>query len=169
MIDEKQEYSEENIKETPEKNPEEARKEELRQRIREAEAKIDAVQEEIDADREMRELEEKARLKENAARDMPHIKKAEEKYDEIRSVNTPLGAVVLKKPGHQVFRRFTRKANSNKPIDDNDVWDLVKPCIVYPDIARVETIVEEYPATTMLLGEKAMELAKGKSAEIEGK
>lgn len=147
----------------------EARKADLRRRIREAEAKIETHQKELDAAREERELEEKVRLKENAARDLPHVREAEEQYGEIKAINTPLGAIVLRKPNHLAFGKFTRWVNSGAKIDDDAIWRLVKPCIVYPDITRVEEIVEEYPATTVRLGEMAMELAKGKAAELEGK
>jgi hypothetical protein len=126
-------------------------------------------QQELDAAREERELEEKVRHRENAARDLPHIREAEEKYGEIRVINTPMGAIVLRKPNHLAFQKFTRWVNSGHQLDDDAIWRLVKPGIVYPDITRVEEIVEEYPATTVRLGEKAMELAKGKAAELEGK
>ena len=157
-----------NLQEAQE-NPAEARKAELLRRLREADAKIDLHQKELDTAREQRELEERVRHKENAARDLPHIREAEEKHGDIRAINTPLGAIVLRKPNHLAFQKFTRWVNSGHQIDDDAIWRLVKPCIVYPDITRVEEIVEEYPATTVRLGEKAMELAKGKAAELEGK
>ena len=147
----------------------ESRKEEMRRRIREADAKIDKLLKELEPSREERDLEEKMRCRENAARDLPHIRDAEEKHGEIKVVPTSMGAIVLKKPNHLVYQKFSRAINSGKKLDDDVVWRLVKPCIVYPDISRVEEIVEEYPATTARLGEKTYELAKGKYTEIEGK
>jgi hypothetical protein len=146
----------------------EDRKAELLQRIQAAKEKSSEYENLTDED-QLRALEEKLRFEENKARDLPHIREAEEKYGEIRVVNTEMGAIVLRKPNHLNFKNFSRSLNSGKLLDDDVIWKLVRPCIVHPDISRAEEIVEEYPATTIRLGEQAMDLAKGKAAEIEGK
>lgn len=138
-------------------------------RIREAKEKSNAFEEKAREREELRELERKAILEENKARDLPHVQAAEDEHGVIRVVNTPLGAIVLKRPHHLAFQRFMRKATSDKGMKEMDVWRLVKPCIVYPDVARVEDITEEYPGVTVRLGNQIVELGNGEVEELEGK
>jgi len=138
-------------------------------RIREAREKSAAFEEQSREREELRELERKARFEENKARDLPHVQAAEEEHGVIRVVNTPLGAIVVKKPHHLAFQKFTRKAASAKGFDDMDIWRLVKPCIVYPDVAKVEEITEEYPGVPARLGNAVVEMGNGEVEEVEGK
>ena len=147
----------------------EEQREALLQRIREAREKRAAFEEQAREREELRELEERARFEENKARDLPHVQEAEEEHGVIRVVNTPLGAIVLKRPHHLAFGKFTKKVASAKGFDDGDIWRLVKPCIVYPDVARVEEMTEEYPGVTARMGNAVIEMGNGEVEEVEGK
>jgi hypothetical protein len=146
-------------------NPREA----VLRRIREAREKSGAFEEKAREREELRELERKAQFEENKTRDLPHIQAAEDEHSVIRVVNTPLGAIALKRPHHLAFQRFMRKASSNKGMGEMDVWRLVKPCIAYPDVASVERITEEYPGVTIRMGNVVVELGNGEVEGVEGK
>lgn len=143
--------------------------EELERRIKEAREKSSSFESSISERDRLRELEKRAQFEENKARDLPHIQAAEDEHGEIRVHNTPLGAVVVKKPHHLVFQKFSRKAASSKGMKDQDIWALVRSCVVYPDITKVEDIVEEYPGVTAILATKIIELGNGEAENFEGK
>ena len=144
-------------------------KEALLQRIRDARAKTAALDTQIAEREQLRELERQARIEENRARDLPHVQSAEDEHGTIRVVNTPLGAVVLKRPHHLAYQQFMRRVQSEKGMNEADVWRLAKTCIVYPDVARVEEITEEYPGVTIRLGNAVVELGNGEVEAVEGK
>lgn len=144
-------------------------REAVKRRIREAREKSSAFEAESREKEELRELERKARFEENKLRDLPHIQAAEDEHGVIRVVNTPLGAICLKAPHHLAYSKFTRKATSDDGLDDMTVWRLVRPCIVYPDVARAEEITEKYPGVTARCGTAVVEMGKGDVEEFEGK
>jgi hypothetical protein len=144
-------------------------REALERRIREARAKTSAFEESGSEREQLRELERRARTEENRARDLPHVQEAEDEHKVIRVVNTPLGAIVVRRPHHLAFQQFMRKAGSEKGMDEAAIWRLVKPCVVYPDVARVEEITEEYPGVTVRLGNAVVELGNGVVEDAEGK
>ncbi len=148
-----------------EENPREA----LERRIREARAKTAAYKEKGTEREQLRELERRARIEENRARDLPHVQAAEDEHGAVRVVNTPLGAIVVKRPHHLAFQQFMRRANVEKGVNEADVWRLVKTCIVYPDASKVEEYTEEYPGVTVRLGSAVVELGNGVVEEAEGK
>ena len=82
-----------------------------------------------------------------------------------------LGAIVVKKPNHLAFHKFTRKVSvsGDKGPKDIDIWNLVRHCIVYPEISTVEKITEEYPGVTARLGSAVIELGHGVVEDAEGK
>jgi len=147
----------------------EDQKEALLERMRQAKAKT-AEFETVASEREqLRELERKVRFEENKARDLPHIQAAEDEHGSIRVINTPLGAIVVKKPHHLAFQKFMRKVSGDKGMKEMDIWRLVRPCIVYPDAAKAEEIIEEYPGVSIRLGNNVIELGNGEVEDTEGK
>lgn len=142
---------------------------ELSRRLKEARKKVESFEEESRKREEIRELERKVRFEENKARDLPHIEAAEEEHGVIKVVNTPLGAIVLKRPHHLAFQKFMRRVNSEKGMNEKDIWRLTKPCIVYPDVNRVDEITEEYPGVSVRMGSKVVELGNGRVEDVEGK
>ncbi len=145
------------------------RREELLERMRAAKEKASEFETRSSEREQIRELERKVRFEENKARDLPHIQAAEDEHGVIRVVNTPLGAIVVKRPHHLAYQKFTRKVSSEKGMNEMDVWRLVKPCIVYPDASKVEEITEEYPGVTVRLGDAVVNLGNGEVEEFEGK
>ena len=148
---------------------EETPREALERRIREAKAKTSDLEAKALEREQLAELERRARFEENKARDLPHVQKAEDEHGTVRVVNTPLGAIVVKRPHHLAFQQFMRRANADKGMNEADVWRLVKTCIVYPDVAKVEEYTEEYPGVTVRLGSAVVELGNGVVEEAEGK
>jgi hypothetical protein len=144
--------------------------EELRRRLKEARGKNEAFEVQSRAREEKRDLERKIRYEENKNRDLPYIQAAEEEHGHIRYVNTHDGAVVVKPPHHLAYNQFIRRlSNEKKPVDNNDYWRLVKPCIVYPDVVKVEEMTEKFAGLTVRLGNKVVELGRGDADELEGK
>lgn len=144
-------------------------KESILERIKKAREKTAAFELENVGREELKELEKKALFEENKARDLPFIQAAEDEHGEIRVENTRLGAIVVKKPNHLAFQKFMRKISSDKGMNDMDIWRLVRPCIVYPDVSKVEEITEEYPGVTVRLGNAVIELGNGVVEDAEGK
>ncbi len=141
--------------------------------LRERSRKMREELEKADTDREKREELARLRLEvqrqENAARDAPHIEKAEAEHGpigrHIAVIDTDLGAIVVKRPPHLLYKRFIDK---DKRTSD-DVWKLVKPCLVYPDAARVDQMIEELPATLYRIADALLDLAGLRASEVSGK
>jgi len=144
-------------------------KEEILERIKKAREKTAVFEAENVGREELKELEKKAIFEENKARDLPFIKAAEDEHKEIRVENTPLGAIVVKKPNHLAFQKFMKKVSGDKGMNEMDIWQLVRPCIVYPEIVKVEEITEEYPGVIVRLGNAVIELGNGVVTDAEGK
>lgn len=143
---------------------------ELERRLREAQAQNEQFEAENEERERLRELEKQVRFEENKVRDLPHIQAAEDEHGVIGVVNTPNGAVVLRRPHHLAFNQFVRRmGNEKKPPDNHDFWKLVKPCIVYPDAATVNAWTDEFAGLTIKLGSKVIELGNGEVEELEGK
>lgn len=85
----------------------------------------------------------------------------------IATVKTRLGLVILKRPNALKYRQFqdSNKKATSISIDN----DLVRPCLVYPDAARWDVIINELPDTIRLCGDKVVELAGFQSNDLSGK
>lgn len=59
----------------------------------------------------------------------------------VHAIYTPLGAVIVKRPSRAAYREYQAAEDR---FEGQDV--LVHACLVYPDHARYERIVNEYPA-----------------------
>lgn len=64
----------------------------------------------------------------------------------VHAVHTPLGDVIVKRPSRTVYREYQA---SEDRFEGQDV--LVHACLVYPDAAAYERIVNDYPAIQGLL------------------
>lgn len=60
----------------------------------------------------------------------------------IKVVETDLGVVILKRPHRLVFKRFMDKGSTKS----DDLELLVKPCLLHPDKAAFEAMLEDQPA-----------------------
>lgn len=144
--------------------------EELEKRLRAAQDQNEQFEAENEERERLRELEKQVRFEENKVRDLPHIQAAEDEHGVIGVINTPNGAIALRRPDHRLFNLFVRRmGNEKKPPDNHDFWKLVKPCIVYPDAATVNAWTDEFAGLTIKLGSKVIELGNGEVEEFEGK
>lgn len=144
--------------------------EDLRRKLQAAKKRNADLEESIREQEERRDLQRQLRFEENKTRDLPHIQAAEEEHGQIRVANTHDGAVVVKAPHHLAYNKYVRRmSNDKKPMDNNDFWRLVKPCIVYPDVAKVEELTEKYAGLVITLGNLVVELGRGEAEAFEGK
>lgn len=145
-------------------------REELEARIKKAEEQLDGLEQQRAEREELAALRRKAEQKELALRDAPHIAKAEEEHgpigEKLAVVETDLGAIVVKRPNHLHYRRFQNKSS----MSTDEVWALVKPCVVYPSIKETEAILEELPGVLMPgLSDAVIGLAGHRTKEVEKK
>lgn len=61
--------------------------------------------------------------------------------DRVHAIYTPLGAVIVKRPTRAAYREYQA---ADDRFEGQDV--LVHACLVHPDHAGYEKIVDEYPA-----------------------
>ena len=85
--------------------------------------------------------------------------------DGIAILRTPEGAVVVTRPKQAVWRRFS----DTKVTNGESVYKLVRGCVVYPSLERLEAILEKRPAALEQLGGLISELAVARDADLAGK
>lgn len=143
-------------------------REELEARIKAAREKRAEVERARAEHEELAELRRQAAREEMAARDAPHIAKAEADHsaEKIAVLETMLGAIVIKRPNHLHHKRF---ANKSDRVSLDDLLAYVKPCLVYPDAQRLEAMLEELPGALIPLSDLAFELARGGAKGVEKK
>lgn len=107
---------------------------------------------------------------ERALRDEQALAVAEEEYGAVGSriavVQTDLGMVIVKRPNALHWRRFQDKGDK---IKSQDFEQLVRPCLVHPDVSAFERILEELPATLIHFADAVATLAGARSKEVAGK
>lgn len=122
---------------------------------------------------ELARLKLRVQRQENALRDAPHVEKAEAEHGtigiDIAVVDTDSGAVIVKRPPHLVYQRFQSKLGRSEPASPEEWWKFIKPCIVYPDLARVTTITEERPEALFRIATACGELAQARAEGLAGK
>lgn len=122
------------------------------------EAKRATITEQTELERLQRELE-----------DEPHIQEAIDTHgaigDGIAILRTRMGAIVVKRPAQSAWRRFS----DGKAITGQESRTLVAACRVYPSMARVDEIVDAYPAALEQVAGLACELAAAGSKEVAAK
>lgn len=140
-----------------------------RDRIAEARRKREAMVVAREKKAEAARLDAELALEEQRLRDEPEIDKAIAEHGplDIKTavVETPRGAIVVKRPNHLHYKRFLDKASTKT----DDLWALVRTCIVYPDVARVNAICEEYPALVVTLADACVTLAGHRKSELAPK
>lgn len=83
----------------------------------------------------------------------------------IAVLRTELGAVVVKRPHLNTFRKF----QDHGATDSEALGKLVRPCLVHPDVANFEKICAERPATLMQVANACIRLAGVRSEDLAGK
>jgi hypothetical protein len=141
---------------------------ELKERLAKANAEKAEHERAIELD-EAAELEAKVEAAERAAANARAIREAVEKHGpigrKIAVVETPDGAIVLKKANHIHFKRFQDAGELTTETCDT----LVRPCVVYPSSERFDALLEEYPAVLVRCADAVTALAGARSKEVSGK
>lgn len=83
----------------------------------------------------------------------------------VSHVETPAGWIVLQKPKAAIWRRFLDSGEYTTTALEK----LTRPCIVWPNAAKVDAIFDAVPDTIMRCADKLTDLARGRHDEIAGK
>lgn len=104
---------------------------------------------------------------ERDALDSEAIAKAEAEFGagKIAVIPTDLGCVIVKRPNPVLYKRFRDKESAKT----SDLESLVRPCLVYPDASRFDTILEEQPATLDRAADRVVYLAGFRGKELSTK
>lgn len=136
-------------------------------------AKALARKNEIERAREERSALERLRVEveadERAALDEEAIAKAESEHGpvgpKLRTVTTPLGIVIVKRPNALHFRKFMDAGS----VKTTDLEKLIRPCLVHPTAQAFDQILEEVPAVIAELANECAALAGAQRKELGGK
>lgn len=84
---------------------------------------------------------------------------------EIDVVDSPEGAVIVKRPTMNVFRRFQDSGTT----ESKDFEQLVRPCILYPSRAEWESMCEKVPMLLAQCASACIRLAGLRAEDIRKK
>lgn len=150
--------------------------------IEEEIAEVRAKRAELAATKAQRDLDtDKAAVLERekrALRDEVALRAAEETHGQaleygsgpaegrkLAVVRTDVGAVIVKRPHHVLFKRFQDSGEANAEEFDK----LVRPCLVHPDGATFDRYLEEQPAILGRVAGAVAVLAGIRVKELAGK
>jgi hypothetical protein len=106
---------------------------------------------------------------ERGVSDARAVASAEEEHGaqgvQIAAITTRLGVVIVKRPTASLFRRFQDQGKTDHAALDK----LVRPCLVHPDKSAFDALLDELPATLVLLADAVVELAGARAREVSGK
>lgn len=154
-----------------EPNNEEAQ---LLRELAELDAEIQATESERAQSSHLAELRMQVAQRRQRAADAKAIAKAEDEHGligvKIAVVETPAGAVVLKRPSQFEWKKFQDKITSNNgSLTTDELWRFTKKCLVHPTVAELDSILEEYPGRLGEFGSAVNALATGRAKELAGK
>lgn len=138
----------------------------LRERLAAAKSAIESgtgALEETDEERLTREVVEAER---EAALVAAMVKgAAEHGAGKIAPVRTSAGHILVRCPAALRWRKFVdREDYSSKSLEE-----LVKPCVLFPDIRELTRIFEEVPASLARTASALTELAQGQAVDLAKK
>lgn len=90
---------------------------------------------------------------------------AEHGERKIGRLNTPDGAVIVKRPNSALFRAYQDRGSSKS----EDLMKLVHPNVVYPDKARINQMLSETPGILIALAGVCCRLAGFRAEDVEKK
>lgn len=133
---------------------------------RKALADIEARREaRLRAARAQKELDETRRARKEAEK-LEELEGIHGELDKgLRRVDTDEGMIVVKRPNHLHYKRFVDKGKTTT----EELSKLVRPCVVYPDKAEFDRILEEAPAALVRCADAVCWLAGMRKEESEGK
>ena len=131
---------------------------------RERKRRAEAISDEARAQAELLAEVEKA---EREALDAEAIAKAKAEHgdNKIATIDTDLGVVIVKRPNPVLYKRFRDKESAKT----SDLEQLVRPCLVHPDLSRWDAMLEEQPATLDRVADRVVFLAGFRGKELSGK
>lgn len=81
------------------------------------------------------------------------------------AVKTDAGMILVKRPHMNTFRKY----QDNGVTDSAALEKLVRPCVIYPDLARYEEILSEVPAALMKCANAVTYLAGVRKEDLTAK
>lgn len=143
----------------------------LSERLQNAKSERARLADEREAREKARELREQVEAEELALRDEQAIEAAIAEHGEIgvklAVMHTPLGAVIIKKPHHVMFKRFQDQSLGELKVANCEA--LIRSCLVHPDKAAFGVLAEELPGILIPLANLASSLCGVRAAEAQGK
>lgn len=148
---------------------------ELRERL----AQLKAEREALEEAREQRDAEQRVRdeldEQETAIADERAIAAAVAEHGplgrKIGALKTPgIGVVIIKRPHHVALRKWSdTNLGKDGAISQDALEQLVRPCVVHPDVATFDRYLQEQPVMLQRAGTVAMKLAGMRGSEVAGK
>ncbi len=116
------------------------------------------------------ELDEELEKEERALRELAKIEELEDEHGPIGrkwdKVDTGEGMICLKRPHPNTYRKFVE---NGEKLKSQDCEQFVRPCLLYPDKAEFNRILEVEPAALIRCAGKCSDLAGMRKAELSGK
>lgn len=134
-------------------------------------ADLRAKREALAAERQKRHEDEAAAAELEAAKralaDEEAIDAAEREHGarKVAVVQTECGAVIVKRPHVNTFRKFQDKGSTDSAAQEA----LVRPCLVYPTVFEFERICSEQPATLQQVASAVIRLAGFRVEDVTAK
>ena len=79
------------------------------------------------------------------------------------------GSCIVKKPNHQIFRKFQLTDTKGEAARSNEIDALFRHCLVWPSLDKFEALVEEHPGASAALLNTIGRLAGASAEEAAGK
>lgn len=141
----------------------------LKQRLETVRAERQKLADEREAREQERALADLVEQEERSLRNERAIAEAEAAHGalgkKIAAVEARSGVVIVKRPHHVLFRKFT---DASKFTSD-ECEKLVRPSLVYPDKATFDSWAEEEPAIIVRAANACAMLAGVRGEEASGK
>lgn len=85
--------------------------------------------------------------------------------DELGTLETDLGLIVVRRPSSVEFRKFQDKGK----FDSQSTEMLVRPCVLHPSKVAVDSMLNARPGILVELADLVVGLAQARSKAREGK
>lgn len=86
-----------------------------------------------------------------------------------RADGSVAGSAILKRPNHQIYRRFQLTDTKGDAAKSAEIDKLIAHCLVWPELAQFETLLEEYPGAAGALLNTIALLSGAGAEETAGK
>lgn len=143
-------------------------KAQLQERLAKAKAARLEVERRREDAAELEALKAEVEREERGVVDRQAYERLEQEYGakKIAIVDTDQGWVILKRPTNMLYKRFRDQGAEAKTAD---LERLVNPCVVHPDRAKFDAMVEETPALLDRAANAVVTLAGFRAKEVSKK